>query len=96
MDRVFPENMNAVDVSDVKVALSTHDSYIRYMRERIEYTILVLTKLNSGTSLADLASRMSALELRMGSLTASVNSLGQRVNNLEQDVGDINTILSQI
>lgn len=74
MDRVFPENMNPVSVDDTKDALSTHDFYIRYMRENIEHAVYVLTK-NSGASLADLASKVSSLETRVNDLEARVTEL---------------------
>ena len=96
MDRVFPENMNPVNVNDTRQSLETIESYVRYMRERLEYSFTVLTKLNSGTSLADLSSRMSTLETRIGSLTSTVNALGERVSDLENALGDIETLLSQI
>jgi acetylornithine deacetylase/succinyl-diaminopimelate desuccinylase-like protein len=67
MDSVFPENMNPIDLDNTKQALSTIESYLRYMRERIEYTITILTKLNSGTALADLASSVAKLQAKHAS-----------------------------
>lgn len=36
--------MNFINANDAPAALSVVDSYIRYMRERIEYSVSVLVK----------------------------------------------------
>lgn len=84
MDKVFPENMNPINLDNEKQSLSTIESYIRYMRERIEYTITILTKINSGTSLADLATRLSNVEMRVSALSSTVASLNARVADLQR------------
>lgn len=61
MDSVFPENMNPIDVRDTENALSTLESYLRYMRERIEYTIRILTRLSNEANFADLAARLGLI-----------------------------------
>ena len=83
MDKVFPENMNPINLDNTKQSLSTIESYLRYMRERIEYTITILTKLNTGTSLADLSSRLAQVETRVSGLSSAVASLSGRVTDLQ-------------
>lgn len=100
MDRVFPENMNPVNAADPQAAISTIDAYLRYMRERIEYAIGIITKLNGGTSVADLAERLLGAERDIGLIYQDLDEqgtgIGYRVLMLEQQVGNIASVLAQI
>lgn len=86
MDRVFPENMNPVNAADPQAAISTIDGYLRYMRERIEYAIGIITKLNGGTSMTDLAERMSAVEIRAAQAVNAVASVSSTVSTLNAQI----------
>lgn len=86
MDRVFPENMNPINAADPQAAINTIDVYLRYMRERIEYAIGIITKLNSGTSVADLAERMAAVEIRAAQAVNAVASVSSTVSTLNAQI----------
>lgn len=66
---ILPEGMNHLNPRDVGGSLSVLENYIRYMRERIEFS--------SNASKNGLLKRLDALE-------STVSSLSERVAALEK------------
>lgn len=66
---ILPEGMNRLNPKDVGGSLSVLENYIRYMRERIEFS-------------SD-ASKNGLLK-RVGALESAVSSLSERVAALEK------------
>ena len=77
---VFPENMNRLPV-DASQAIGTLDDYIRYMRERIEFSFENMTKSvdAAGASSVELYEEVQEM---LGNLTA----LSSLVTNLQTDL----------
>lgn len=64
---ILPEGMNRLNLKDVGGSLSVLENYIRYMRERIEFS--------SDASKNDLSRRLNALESAVSSLSERVAAL---------------------
>lgn len=106
---VFPESMDRIDPDDPGAALSTIESYIRYMQERIEFANknTLRTVSEAGVSSAELYSKIVAiantvqgLASQIASLNGDVTALSGSVNTLSGSVatmqGQINNVQDQI
>lgn len=80
---VFPENMNVVQADDVNKALGTLDAYIRYMRERIEFSFANMNKTVTAAGVSSLTvyeelqeaeGELSSLASRLATLQGTVTS----------------------
>lgn len=102
---VFPESMDRIDPNDPGAALSTIESYIRYMQERIEFANknTLRTVSEAGVSSAELYSKIveiantvQGLASQIASLNGDVTALSGSVNTLSGSVaamqGQISTI----
>ena len=72
---VFPEGMNKLDANDVRGSLAVMEDYIRYMSERMEFTMQRMTK--TAVSASD------ANEAKVQELQAQLDALSKRVAALE-------------
>lgn len=74
---VLPESMNHLDSQNMPGSLSSLENYIRYMGERIEFSISGLSK-EIGSVRAEkgeLLKKINDLESRISSLSARVTAL---------------------
>lgn len=92
MDKVFPTNMNPIPENQ-KEAIKVLEEYIRYMKEQIEYAIQIITKMNDGTSFADLGTRMSKAESNIISID---NRVVQHNTQIAAAQGDINALEDKV
>ena len=106
---VFPESMDRIDPDDPGAALSTIESYIRYMQERIEFanknTLRTVSEagvssaelyskiVESANTVQGLASQIASLNGDVTALSGSVNTLSGSVNTLN---GSVATMQGQI
>lgn len=77
MERVFPENMNFINANDAQNAFGTIDSYIRYMRERVEYSVGVLMK-----TAAKQAERLEEIAQEVDSLQEDLDGIDQVLSQI--------------
>lgn len=96
MDRVFQQNLDELDKSDLKKAVNQLETYVRYMKEQIEWAVQVLLKLDQGTSVADMANRLARMERSVGQLNQEYTQVSNAVLALSGDVSDINDEISDI
>ena len=54
---ILPESMDKLDLNETKASLSTIESYIRYMAERLDFVVSVQNK-----TIATLEKKIEALE----------------------------------
>ena len=54
---ILPESMDRLDLNETKASLSTIESYIRYMAERLDFAVSVQNK-----TIAALETKIKALE----------------------------------
>jgi uncharacterized protein YoxC len=95
---VLPESMDKLNVDDAPGSLSTIENYIRYMGERIEFSLRNVTRnvSEAGVSSAEMyvlitamQNSMSALQSTVNGLTGSVNTLSGQITALQDKVADI-------
>lgn len=100
---VFPESMDRIDPNDAKKSLSTIESYIRYMQERIEFSQknTLRTVSEAGVSsaelyakLVDISNAVQALTSGMASMQGDINSLSGSVTGLQGQITAINGTIS--
>ena len=72
---VLPESMAALPREDVGRSLQVLEDYVRYMSERLEFSVSGLNK-NMG-ELTALGERMAALEARVQTLEAPQTQTGE-------------------
>ena len=78
---VFPEGMNKLDANDVRGSLAVMEDYIRYMSERMEFTMQRMTKTAVAAS--------DANEAKVQELTNLVNDLQNQLNALTERVAEL-------
>ena len=74
---VFPESMDRIDPNDPGAALSTIESYIRYMQERIEFANknTLRTVSEAGVSSAELYSKIVEIANTVQGLASQIAGL---------------------
>ena len=77
---VFPENMNRLPAGDSEKALGTLDDYIRYMRERIEFSFENMTKSVNAVGVSSVALYESVQEA-LGDLSALSSRVSTHTGN---------------
>lgn len=87
---VFPESIDRIDPDDPGAALSTIESYIRYMQERIEFSIAnVARSVNSaGASSAETFLLLKDLQNIVSAVSSTVEGISREMTNVKQDVGN--------
>lgn len=102
---VLPENMDKLNVSDTEGSLSKIEDYIRYMGERIEFSIrnMIKTVSAAGISSAELyiliqaqAQTLAALQSTVNSIQGSVTALQGNMTALQASIGTINDEIAAI
>lgn len=89
---VFPENMERLDLNDTRGSLATIQDYIRYMTERIEFSMRNMTKTVSeaGVSSAEVYMQLQELAQAMAALASTVNALSGNITSLQGTVSALN------
>ena len=102
---VLPENMDKLNVSDTEGSLSKIEDYIRYMGERIEFSIRNMTKTVSaaGVSSAELyilfqaqGQTLAAIQSALNSLDGEVNALQSTVTGIQSSIGTIQAAITSL
>ena len=81
---VLPESMDRLNVEDPKASLSIIENYIRYMGERIEFSMRNVTKSVSaaGVSSAEIYVLVSAMNNTLSALQSTVNGMSGNITSL--------------
>lgn len=81
---VLPESMDRLNVEDAKASLSIIENYIRYMGERIEFSMRNVTKSVSaaGVSSAEVYVLVTAMSNSLSALQSTVNSMNGNITSL--------------
>lgn len=94
---VFPENMDKLNVQDPAASLSVIENYIRYMGERIEFSMRNMTKTVSaaGVSSAELyillqaqAQLIATLQSAIGIIQGNITALQHSVQAIQERLGE--------
>jgi len=92
---VFPENMDKLNVQDPAASLSVIENYIRYMSERIEFSMRNMTKTVSaaGVSSAELyilvqaqAQILATVQSAIGIIQGNITALQHSVTTAQADI----------
>lgn len=90
---VFPKGMKQLDVSDSEGSLRTLEEYIRYMAERMEFSMANTTRTVSDAGVSsvalyqlmqEMAGSLSALRSTVATLQGTVASLQGDVKNMDE------------
>ena len=89
---VFDKELDHIDPGNVAGSLRILESYIAYMRERLEFNNTNLTKTlsASGTSTAEIVLAVAALENSVQALQSSVSSINGQISSLQTSVSTAN------
>lgn len=84
MSAVLPESMDKLNVEDSQASLSIIENYIRYMGERIEFSMRNMTKnvTAAGVSSAEIYVLVTAMSNNLSALTSVVNGLSGNITSL--------------
>lgn len=95
---VLPENMDKLNVEDSKTSLGIIENYIRYMGERIEFSMRNVTKTVSaaGVSSAEIYVLVTAMSNNLSALTSVVNGLSGNINSLTTNQATMTATLEQL
>ena len=93
---VFPEQMSKIDPQDPQTAAAVIDQYIRYMTERIEFSMRNVTKSVSaaGVSNAEIYVLLQAQAQQLAALQSAVNQISGQVSSIGTIVGTLQTTVS--
>lgn len=102
---VLPENMDRLNPDDVRSSLSIIENYIRYMGERIEFSMRNVTKTVSaaGVSSAEMyvlvtamGNSLSALQSTVNGLNGTITTLSGQVSTLQGAVGGLSEQITDL
>ena len=102
---VLPESMDRLNVSDPSGSLSIIENYIRYMGERIEFSMRNMTKTVSaaGVSSAEMyvlvtamSNTLSALQSTVNGISGDVTGLSGRITELSGKVAELETAVTEL
>ena len=98
MAAVLPENMDKLNVEDVRSSLSIIENYIRYMGERIEFSMRNMTKTVSaaGVSSAEIYVLITAMSNNLSALQSTVNGMGGNITSLTNTQTSMQAALEQV
>ena len=97
---VFPESMNKLDVKDTTGSLSRIENYIRYMTERVEFSMRNMTRnvSDAGVSsveilllMQEMAGTVATLSSAVNGMTGSITSLGTRLDEVNAKQTEMDT-----
>lgn len=97
MAAVLPENMDKLNVEDVRSSLSIIENYIRYMGERIEFSMRNMTKTVSaaGVSSAEIYVLITAMSNNLSALQSTVNGMSGNITSLTNTQTSMKAALEQ-
>lgn len=95
---VFPESMDRLDVNDTSGSLSVIENYIRYMGERMEFSMRNMTRnvSDAGVSSAEMYVLLQAAINTLSALQSTVNGISGNVTSLSSQVSDLNGTVSNL
>ena len=95
---VLPESMDRLDVNDAPGSFAKIQDYIRYMGERIEFSMRNMTKTVSaaGVSSAEIYILYQAQAQQLAALTSTVNGIAGNITSLQRDLASITERLGAI
>lgn len=95
---VLPENMDRLDKDNVAGSLSVLENYIRYMGERIEFSMGNVTRQVSaaGVSNAEIYVLITAINNSLSALQSTVNGLRGTVTGLAGGQGELQDSLDSL
>ena len=98
MAAVLPENMDKLNVDDVRSSLSIIENYIRYMGERIEFSMRNMTKTVSaaGVSSAEIYVLITAMSNNLSALQSTVNGMSGNITSLTNTQTSMQAALEQV
>lgn len=87
---VFPQSMSRIDPEDSEKSLRTIENHLRYMQERIEFSITnVARSVNSaGASSAEMFLLLKDLQNIVSAVSSTVEGISREMTNVKQDVGN--------
>ena len=88
---VFPERMDRLSSEDMPGSLNTLENYIRYMGDRVEFSMRNVTKSVSaaGVSSAELYLRLTAVQNAVSTLSSTVNGMAGDMTAVKSELGDV-------
>ena len=95
---VLPENMDKLNVDDAKSSLAIIENYIRYMGERIEFSMRNMTKTVSaaGVSSAEVYVLITAMSNSLSALQSTVNGMSGNITSLSNNQASIQAQLGHM
>ena len=95
---VLPESMDRLDVNDAPGSFAKIQDYIRYMGERIEFSMRNMTKTVSaaGVSSAEIYILYQAQAQQLAALTSTVNGIAGNITALQKELASITEQLEAI
>lgn len=95
---VLPESMGKLNVEDVRSSLSIIENYIRYMGERIEFSMRNMTKTVSaaGVSSAEIYVLVTAMSNNLSALQSTVNGMSGQITSLTSNQASMQATITQL
>ena len=88
---VFPESMNKLDVNDTTGSLNRIENYIRYMTERVEFSMRNMTR-----NVSDAGVSSVEILLLVQEMAGSLSTLGSAVNGMTGEITSLNTRVGEL
>lgn len=88
---VFPESMNKLNVNDVPGSLGRIENYIRYITERVEFSMRNMTRNVSEAGVSSVE-----ILLLMQEMAGDVSTLSSTVNGMTGDITALNNRVTEV
>lgn len=90
---IFDKELNHLDPQNVEQSLKTLESYISYMRERLEFNNSNLTRTlsSTGTSTAEIVLILAALQNNVQAMQSNITAMQGQITTLETTVSGLNS-----
>ncbi len=87
---VFPQSMSRIDPSNPEEAVRVIESYVRYMQERIEFSITNVTRsvASAPMSSAEMYVLLKELQNTVAAMASAMQGVSREVVDMKNDVGD--------
>ena len=91
MSAVFPESMDRLNRQDVSGSLAVIENYIRYMTERVEFSMRNTTRAvgAAGISSAELVLVLEQMQNNISALSSKINEISGAVTSIQGMVEDL-------
>ena len=88
---VFPESMNKLDVNDTTGSLRRIENYIRYMTERVEFSMRNMTRnvSDAGVSSVEILLLVQELATGLSTISSTVNGMAGEITSLNNRVTEV-------